>query len=225
MRRMALPFFAEQLHSAIKIYAHRTVRESGTSRDFRPSYSFNKTQDQRLAIDFGQFAYRIQQRDAVFDCNFPFRILWRFSNSSLLVERVIRLRPAMKIGCAVTCNRGEPRTETRNIAKCCKLWQGLQENVMDQILGSCAGNPRQQNSVHHPDVALVQMAESGAIAALCSFDQRFVTGVFTRSGVHGWPFQKFESLSRGDCHICPAVIRIEGLYALHMNRRFPRDDC
>jgi hypothetical protein len=96
---------------------------------------------------------------------------------------------------------------------------------MDQILGSCAGNPRQQNSMHHPDVALVQLAERGAIAALGSFDQRFVTGVFTGSGVHGWPFQRFESRFRADCHVCPSAIRIEGLHALHMDRRFPRDDC
>ena len=79
--------------------------------------------------------------------------------------------------------------------------------------------------MHHPDVALVQLAESDAIAALSSFDQRFVTGAFAASGVHGWPFQRFESRSCGDCHVCPAAIRIVGLYALYMDRRFPRDDC
>src|SRR5258705_9331680 len=143
MRCMALPFFTEQLHSAIKIYAHGTVCESGTSCDFRSSHAFNKTQDQWLAIDVRQLAYCIQQCDAVFDCDFPFRILRRFAYSSLIVERTIRLRATMKIGCAVTCNCGQPRTETRNIAKCCKLWQGLQENVVDQILGGCAGNSRE----------------------------------------------------------------------------------
>jgi hypothetical protein len=74
---MALPFFAEQLHSAVKIYAHGTVCESGTSCDFRSSQAFDKTQDQWLAINVRQPAYCIQQRNAVFDCDFPFRILWR----------------------------------------------------------------------------------------------------------------------------------------------------
>src|SRR6266851_4833056 len=121
------------MHSAIKIYAHGAVCQSGTSRDFRSSHSFNKTQDQWLAVDVRQLAYCIQQGDAVFDCDFAFRILWRFGCDSLIVERIIRLRTTVKIGCTVTCDRGQPRTETRNIAKCRKLWQGLQENVVDQI--------------------------------------------------------------------------------------------
>src|SRR5258708_39360846 len=111
MRRMALPFFAEQMHPAMKIYAHGTVCESGTSGDFRSSHAFNKAQDQWLAIDVRQLADCLQQRNAVFDCNFPFRTLWRFGCASLLRERAIRLRATVKIGCAVTCDSGKPRTE------------------------------------------------------------------------------------------------------------------
>src|SRR5882724_70293 len=131
------------MHPAMKIYAHRTVRESGTSRDFRSSHAFNKTQNQWLAIDVRQLADCTQQGDAVFDSDSAFRILWRFGCSSLIVERTIRLRATVKIGCTVTCDSGQPWAETRNVAKCRKLRQGLQENVVDQILGGCAGNSRE----------------------------------------------------------------------------------
>src|SRR5258708_37401288 len=131
------------MHPAMKIYAHGTVRKPGTSGDFRSSHAFDKTQDQWLAIGVRQPAYCIQQRDAVFDSDFAFRILRRFGYSSLIVERTIRLRATVKICRAVTCDSRQPWAETRNIAKCCKLWQGLQENVVDQILGGCAGNSRE----------------------------------------------------------------------------------
>jgi hypothetical protein len=42
---MAPPFFAEQMHPAMKIYAHGTMRKAGTSSDFRSSHAFDKTQD------------------------------------------------------------------------------------------------------------------------------------------------------------------------------------
>jgi len=62
--------------------------------------------------------------------------------------------------------------------------QSLQENILEQVLRSDPWNPCQENSMHHSNVTLIKMAESGAIAALGSPDQRLVTDVSAGSRVH-----------------------------------------
>ncbi len=90
----------------------------------------------------------------------------------------------MEIRCTIARDCGEPRTETRGLPHGRKTAQGLQEDIVNQIFGSGGGNSRQQNSVHHAHIALIESAESGAIATLRGPNECFVINVRAGSSVH-----------------------------------------
>jgi len=92
----------------------------------------------------------------------------------------------MKIGGAVAGDGGEPSWEAGDFAESGKAGQGLEKNVLDQIVDVGEGNTGEENAVDHAGVAGVEEAERGAITFLSGADQGVVGAAGFVDGVHGW---------------------------------------
>jgi hypothetical protein len=82
------------------------------------------------------------------------------------VEFVIGFGAAVKIGGAVASDGGEPSGEAGDFAKCAEAGEGLEEDVVDEIVDVGEGNASEENAVNHARVASVKKSEGGAITLL-----------------------------------------------------------
>jgi hypothetical protein len=117
---------------------------------------------------------------------------------SVLVEFFICFDTAVKIGGAVAGDGGEPSGEAGDVAERGKSRQGLEKNVLHEIVDVGEGNAGEQDPVDHARVARVEKAEGGAVTPLGSADKG-VIGATTeferrihgqRTGARGAEFKK-----------------------------------
>src|SRR5258708_25190581 len=104
----------------------------------------------------------------------------------------------MKIGGAVAGDGGEPSREAGDFAQRAEARQGLEKNVLHEIVDVGEGNAGEQDPVDHAGVASVEKAEGGAVTPLGSADKG-VIGATTeferrihgrRTGARGAEFKK-----------------------------------
>ena len=102
------------------------------------------------------------------------------------VEFVVGFDAAVKIGGTIAGDRGEPSWEARDFAEGAHARQGLQEDVVDQIVDVWEGHAGEENAVNHSGVAGVEEAECCPVASLGGAHERVVgaTAGFLRR-IHG----------------------------------------
>ena len=82
------------------------------------------------------------------------------------VEFVAGFDAAVKIGGAVAGDGGEPSGEAGDFAKSAEARQGLEEDVVDEIVNVGEGHAGEENAVDHAGVAGVEHAEGCAVTTL-----------------------------------------------------------
>ena len=115
-----------------------------------------------------------------------------------LVEFFIWFDAAVKIGGAVAGDGGEPSGEAGDFAQRAEAPQGLEENVLHEIVDAGEGNAGEQDPVDHPGVASVEKAECGAVTPLGSADKGVIGATIEferrihgrRTGARGAEFKK-----------------------------------
>ena len=104
----------------------------------------------------------------------------------------------MKIGGAVAGDGGEPSGEAGDFAKSAEAGQGLEKNVLREIVDGGEGNAGEQDPVDHAGVASVEKAERGAVTPLGSADKGVIRAAIEferrihgrRTGARGAEFKK-----------------------------------
>jgi hypothetical protein len=91
----------------------------------------------------------------------------------------------MKIRGPIAGDGGEPSGEVRELAESGKAGQGLEEDVLHEIVDIGEGNPGEENAVDHAGVAGVQEAERGAVTPLGGANKVVVRAAGFVDGVHG----------------------------------------
>src|SRR6266702_1464411 len=71
--------------------------------------------------------------------------------------------PKIVIG-AISCDGGQPSSKTRNVAQGMELAQRRKEDFLDEVIYFTRWYARQQDAMDHASVAVVETAESGAVA-------------------------------------------------------------
>jgi hypothetical protein len=75
---------------------------------------------------------------------------------------------------AVSRDRRQPRPERRRVPQRRQPFERGQKHVVHDVVDVPVRNAREHHAVHHPDVALVQLAEGRPVAGPGSGDQRGV---------------------------------------------------
>src|SRR5215831_3857920 len=72
---------------------------------------------------------------------------------------------------AIASDGRQPAAETSYIAQAVKTRKRQEKDVVHQIVDIAQGNPRQQDSMNHPCVAVVEPPEGVAVALASVLDQ------------------------------------------------------
>jgi hypothetical protein len=158
------------LHAAIKIDAHGAVGKARAGGDFGAGHAFDEAKDERFAVGVWERADGFE--DGVgFGAGVGGMIRGRGERFGLrggrsFVEFFVGFDAAVKIRGAIARDGGEPSGKAGDFAKGSETWQGLEEDVLDEIVNIGEGNASEENAVNHAGVASVEKAEGGAVAAL-----------------------------------------------------------
>jgi hypothetical protein len=105
---------------------------------------------------------------------------WKF-----FVEFFVRVRLAMKVCGAIAGDGGEPTGKFGDFAQCVETRQGVEEDVLDQVVNIGVGDAGEKDAVDHARVAGVKEAKGGAVAALGGTDKSIVGAAVFRGRDHG----------------------------------------
>jgi hypothetical protein len=173
----------------MEIDANGTVSEAGARGDFRAGHAFDEAEDERLAVGFGERANGVE--DGVgFGAGVGSgvgggRRLLVLRGREFFVEFVVGFDAAVKVCGAVARDGGKPAGEFGGFAKRTESRQGLEENVLDEVVHIGMGDAREKNAVDHADVAGVEKAEGGAVTLLGGADQGVVGAGVIWESAHG----------------------------------------
>jgi hypothetical protein len=154
----------------MKIDAHGAVREASAGSDFRAGHALDQSKNKSFAIAFGEGEDGVES-GAGFDGGVRRGRRGRrrravFCSSGFFDEFVKRFVVTVKVGSAVAGDGGEPAGEFGDFAEGGEAREGLEENVMDEIVDVGVGNAREKDAVDHTGVTRVEEAEGRAIALL-----------------------------------------------------------
>jgi hypothetical protein len=158
----------------MKVDANGTVRKSGASGDFRAGHAFDEAEDKSFAIGFGEWEDGVESSTGFGGGMRTGSRSSRLNSSGFFHELVDRLAAAMKIGGAITSDRGEPAREFGDFTKRREARKSLQKNVLDEIVYIGGRNAREKDGMNHAGVTGIEEAKRGAIALLGSADEVFV---------------------------------------------------
>ena len=105
--------------------------------------------------------------------------------SGFLVKFVIGFDAAMKIGGAIAGDGGEPSGKVGDFAQIGEAWQGLEEDVLHEVVDVGEGDASKENAVDHAGVAGVEKAECGAVAVLGGANKGVVGAAGFVKRIHG----------------------------------------
>jgi hypothetical protein len=181
---------AELLHATVKIDADGAMGKAGARGDFGAGHTFDETQDERFAI-------RIRQRTDGFEdlmglgwIDASCGVIWLLTYVGLFVECIGGVRLAMKIDGAITGDGGEPSTKAGDVAKGMEAREGLEEDILNEVIDRRVRNSGEENAVDHAGVTGIKHTEGGAIAALRGLDEGDISAAGVGGGVHGSEFRK-----------------------------------
>ena len=145
------------------------MSKPGARGDFGAGHAFDETEDQRLAVSFGEGADGLERGPG-----FGVRRLRRdeFAGGSGLfggsfgVERKVRFGVAMKIRGAVAGDGGEPAGEVGGIAEGGEFRKCPEEDVLDEVFNVMRRDASEQDTVNHAGVTGVEVAVGGAVSFL-----------------------------------------------------------
>jgi hypothetical protein len=154
----------------MKIHAYGTVGEAGTGGDFGAGHAFDEAKDQGFAVGVGERADGVEDGvgfgAGVRGMTSGRNALFRLGGSGFLVEFFVGFEAAMKIVGAVASDGGQPSGEAGDFAQIGEASQGLEEDVLHEVVDVGEGNASEENAVDHAGVAGVEQAECGTVATL-----------------------------------------------------------
>jgi hypothetical protein len=173
----------------MKIDANGTVSEACARGDFGAGHTLDEAKNERLTVGFREGTDCLEDSvgfgAGVGRGTKRGRQLLGFGGVGFLVECVVRFNAAVKIRGAVAGNGGEPAWEFGYFAERVEARQGLEEDVLDQVIDVGIRHAGEQNTVDHAGVAIVEEAKGGAVTLPGSEDERVVGAAGFRRSVHG----------------------------------------
>ncbi len=173
----------------MKIDANGAMGETGVGRDFRSGHAFNQAKNQSFAVSVGK------RTNGVEDCpgfcagvrglTRGREVLFCLRGNGFFVEFGARFGAAVKIGRAIAGDGSEPSGETGDFAESGEAGQGLEEDILYEIVDIGERNPSEENAVDHAGIAGVEEAEGGAITLLSGPDEGVVGAAGFVDNVHG----------------------------------------
>ena len=140
----------------MQVHADRSFRESGTVGDFGAGHAFDEPHQQRLAIGVRQLSDRVENGQRVgFD---------RLAARQFVRQLDLFVRSAEVIDRAVSGDRREPSPERRRLTQPLEPRERRQKHILNEIVDVAPWHAAEQDGVHHPEVARVQLAERLAVA-------------------------------------------------------------
>ena len=91
----------------------------------------------------------------------------------------------MKIGGAIAGDGGEPARKLGDLAERGEVREGLEKNVLDEVVDVRVVDAGKQDAVDHAGVAGVEETECGAIALLSGANEGVVGAIVIGGSVHG----------------------------------------
>jgi len=173
----------------MKSDANGAVGESGTGGDFVAGHAFDEAEDEGFAVGVGERADRFEN-GVGFGAGVRGVIRGRSESVGLrgvrfFVEFFGGFCAAMKICGAVAGDGGEPSGEVGNFAESGEARQGLEEDVLQEIVYVGEGNSGEEYTVDHAGVTGIEKAEGRAITTLSRKDQGIVWAAGFADSVHG----------------------------------------
>ena len=173
----------------MKVYAYGTVGEAGAGGDFGAGHSFDEAENEGFAVGVGERADGVENGvgfgAGVGGVSSGRNALFRLDGGGFLVEFIVGLCAAMKIGGAIAGNGSEPSGEAGDFAESAEPRQGLKEDILHEVVDIGEGNAGQKNTVDHAGVAGVEKAEGGAIALLGGADESVLGALDFVRKIHG----------------------------------------
>ena len=132
----------------MKIDAHGAVREASAGGDFRAGHALDQSKNKSFAIAFGEREDGVES-GAGFGGGVRRGWLGRrrrivFYSTGFFDEFVERFAAAVEVGSAVAGDGGEPTGEFGYFAEGGEAREGLEENVMDEVVDVGMGNARER---------------------------------------------------------------------------------
>ena len=165
--------------------------ESCARGNFGAGHTFDKAQDQRLAIGFRKRTDGVEG-GAGFGGGVgvlrsgEFRGWRSFFGMRLVVQRNVGLETAMKVCGAVASDGGQPSWKVVGVAQGDELRQGLEENVLDEVFDLVRRDACEKDAVDHTGIAGIEGAISGPVAVLGGANQgRVWRGGEVEPCIHG----------------------------------------
>jgi hypothetical protein len=154
----------------MKIDAYGAVGEARAGGDFGAGHAFDEAKDQGFAVGVGERADGFEDGvgfgAGVRGMASGRNALFRLGGGGFLVEFFVGFEAAMKIGGAIAGDGGEPPGEARNFAQIGEARQGLEEDVLHEVVDVGEGNAGEENAVDHTGVAGIKKAECVAVTSL-----------------------------------------------------------
>lgn len=173
----------------MKSDANGAVGKTSAGGDFGAGHAFDEAKNEGFAVGVRERANRFEDGMG-FGAGVRGMIRGSSERSSLyggrfLVEFFVRFDAAMKIGGAIAGDGSEPSGKAGDFTESVEPRQGLEENVLHQIVDVGEGNAGEENTVDHAGVAGVEKAEGGAISTLSGADEGVVRAAGFVDSVHG----------------------------------------
>ena len=197
----------------MKIDTHGAVGEAGARGDFWATQALDEAKNERIAVGVGKGVDGLEDGvgfgGGVGGSGGSGRRMLGVLEGGNFAEFIDGFAAAVKVGGAVASDGGEPAGEFGNFAKREETREGLEEDVLDEIVDVRIGNAGEENAMNHAGVAGVELAKGGAIALLGGADEGVIRSGF-RGRVHGR-----QSVARGmefvECHHVSSIERKDSL--------------
>jgi hypothetical protein len=154
----------------MKIDAYGAVREASASGDFGAGHAFDEAKDEGFAVSVGKRADGVENGvgfgAGVRGMTSGRNALFRLGGSGFLVEFFVGFDAAMKIVGAVASDGDQPSGEAGDFAQIGEAAQGLEEDVLHEVVDVGEGNASEENAVDHAGVTGIEQSESDTVAAL-----------------------------------------------------------
>jgi hypothetical protein len=173
----------------MKIDANGAVGEADAGSDFRTAHAFDEAKNEGFAVGVGKRTNGIEDgvgfsagvRGVIHEGSGRFAL----RSGGHFVELFVGFGATVKVCGAITRDGSEPSGEAGDFAKSVEPGQGLEEDVVYEIVDVGEGNAGKQNPVDHAAIARIEKAEGGAIAALCCANEGVVWSAGFVGKIHG----------------------------------------
>ena len=113
----------------------------------------------------------------------------------------------MKVRGAIAGDGGEPAGEFGDFAERREAREGLEENVLDEVVDVGMGNAGEKDAVDHAGVAGIEKAEGRAVALLGGADEGVVGATVLRGAFTAGKPEREEWSSKSAATLCPSRLK------------------